>query len=93
MPTSRPHLRSEESKDEDEGTRDEKIQEKRSENSWETIRVDGFAYRVQMVPPGFRDRAVGDQRGRTLKTKLMVFLITILVVAALVGVIGKLLQK
>jgi uncharacterized protein DUF5343 len=67
----------------EEGAPDGKIEDKQAENSWKTVRVDGLAYRVEVVSPESRD--AGDSRTAT-KLLLMGFLVMIFVVADLFGV-------
>jgi hypothetical protein len=80
----------EESKKDDEGTPDCKIEEKQAENmGWKQVRVDGLIYRVQIVSPETSERAVHDERGRAPRWALPVaFLTAILAVAALVSIFG-----
>jgi hypothetical protein len=67
----------------EEGAPDPKIEDKQAKNSWKTIRVDGLAYRVEVVSPESRD--AGDSRTAT-KLLLMAFLVMIFVVADLFDV-------
>lgn len=86
----------EESKKDDEGAPDGKIKENEAANLWETIRVDGLIYRVQIVSPEAHDQAVHDERGRARKSKwtlLVVLLIALLAVVAIACIYGTLLHK
>jgi hypothetical protein len=65
------------------GAPDGKIEDKQAENSWKTIRVDGLAYRVEVV--SLKSRDAGDRRIAT-KLLLMAFLVMIFVVADLFDV-------
>jgi hypothetical protein len=80
----------EESKKNNEGTPDQKIEQKQAENmGWEQVRVDGLIYRVQIVSPESSEQAVSGERGRAPRWALpVVFLTAILVVAALVSIFG-----
>jgi hypothetical protein len=81
--------KNEESKKDDEGVPDGKIKEKQAENlGWKEIRVDGLAYRVQIVSPESNDQA--ERRRAPGWTLLVVLLIAIFVVAGLVSIFGTL---
>lgn len=78
-----PPPKKEEIKDDDEGAPDGKIKEKEAANLWETIRVDGLVYRVQIVSPESRNH------GRKPKwVLLVVLLIAVLAVVVIVSTFG-----
>jgi hypothetical protein len=76
-------LKKEQRRLDEQGRPEGKIDDKQTQNSWETIRVDGLAYRVQAVSP----EVVHNERGRAaMKSLLVVALIVIFVVAALFSI-------
>jgi Family of unknown function (DUF5343) len=81
--TSQPE--SEESKKVEMGTRGGKINKNEAETKkWKKIRIDGFGYRVLIVPP----KSNGHSRARSRWTLSASFLMAIVTVAALVSIFG-----
>jgi hypothetical protein len=79
------HPESEESKKDAMGTRDGEINENEAETKkWKKIRIDGFDYRVLIVPP----KSNGRRRVRSRWTLSASFLMAIVTVAALVSIFG-----